>query len=105
MRTQKSVMKLTEIHGASEILVLLGAPDPESAEITAETLISGDPSYAGPLAGVQLGLDVYHVLEPEVREAIPLGVWDEEIGVMADVLEVDEIAVVLARLRDGGVVG
>lgn len=105
MRTQESIMKLTEIHGPSAILVLLGAPDPESAEITAETLISGDPSYAGPLAGVQLGLDVHHVLEAEVKEAVPQGVWDEEIGVMADVLDVDSITVALATLRDEGVAG
>ena len=92
LQSQEAILRLAEEHGASELLVILGAPDPESAEIAAETVVVGDPSYAGPLAGAQLGLEVRHILDEEVREEIPDEVWDEQIGVMADILEADALA-------------
>jgi glycine/sarcosine/betaine reductase complex component A len=78
---------------------LLGSPDPESAGIAAETVILGDPSYAGALAGAQLGLTTYHVLEREVHADIPDDVWEAQIGVMADVLEADALAETVAEYR------
>lgn len=54
-----------------DILVVLGASDLDGALISAETVTSGDPSFSGPLAGVSLGLPVYHILEPKIRDAIP----------------------------------
>ena len=65
--TQETILRLVNQHGAERLLVLLGAPDAESAEISAETVILGDPTFAGPLAETQLGLDVYHILEEEDR--------------------------------------
>ena len=47
-----------------------------------------------------MGLEVYHVLEEDIRNAVPDGVWKDQIGVMADVLEVDEIAAAIKRFRD-----
>ena len=41
----------------------------------------GDPSFAGPLAGVSLGLPVYHILEPELRKVIPEDVYEENVGI------------------------
>ena len=69
--TQEAILRLVNQHGKDKLLVLLGAPDGESAEISAETVIIGDPTYAGPLAEAQLGLDVYHILEEEIRSWIP----------------------------------
>ncbi len=60
----------------------------------------GDPSYAGALAGAQLGLAVYHILEDEIRADIPDDVWDAQIGVMADVLEADALAESVAGFRN-----
>jgi betaine reductase len=65
------------------MLVVLGASDIEGAEIAAETLTTGDPSYAGALAGVSLGLPIYHILEPEVRAEIPADVYDESAGIVS----------------------
>jgi glycine reductase len=79
--------------------VLLGSPDVESAELSAETVVLGDPTYAGPLAEVQLGLDVYHVLEEEVKKEIPEDVWEEQIGMMADVLDAEQISETLKEIR------
>jgi len=99
VQSQQAIRDLAAQHGADKLLVLLGAPDPESAEIAAETVVLGDPSYAGPLAGAQLGLAVYHVLDPAIRDAVPAGVWDEQIGVMADVLNAEALAEAVAAMR------
>jgi glycine/sarcosine/betaine reductase complex component A len=100
LESQGVIKRLAEEFGKENILVLLGAPDAESAEISAETVVVGDPTFAGPLAEAQLGLAVYHVLEEDVRNAVPDEVWEDQIGVMADVLEVDEIAAAIEPFRE-----
>lgn len=100
---QEVIKGLAEEHGPEALLVLLGSPDPESAALSAQTVTQGDPTYAGPLAEVQLGLDVYHVLEDEVRRLIPTDVWDQQIGVMADVLEAESIATTMREVREASV--
>ena len=98
--SQEQILKLSELHGASQLVVIIGAPDPESAEITAETVTRGDPSYAGVLAGTQLGLDVYHVLDDAIRADVPDDVWDDQIGVMADVLDAAAVTAAVAGMRE-----
>jgi betaine reductase len=102
VQSQEAIKRLAEEHGKNKVLVLLGAPDPESAEIAAETVVLGDPSYAGPLAGAQLGLVVHHVLDPEVRQEVPPEVWEEQIGVMADVLNAEALTAAVAAMRKKG---
>ena len=50
------------------------------------TFKSGDPSFAGPLAGITLGLESYHILE--LKEHIPTDVWEQEMGMYE--LEIEE---------------
>jgi glycine reductase len=100
--TQEAILRLVNQHGAEKLLVLLGAPDAESAEISAETVIIGDPTYAGPLAEAQLGLTTYHILEDEVRQWIPEAVYDDQVGLMADVLDAAEIAAAVRAMRERG---
>ncbi len=100
--SQEAIKNLAEQHGKEQLLVLLGAPDPEAAEIAAETVVLGDPSYAGPLAGAQLGLAVHHVLEPGVKRQVPPDVWAEQIGVMADVLDAEGLTAAVAVMRRRG---
>ena len=100
LSTQETIKRLADEHGSDALLVLLGAPDAESAGIAAETVVLGDPSWAGPLAGVQLGLPVYHILEDQVRDSIPGDVWEEQVGLMVDVLEVDAIADAVREFRE-----
>lgn len=101
LQTQEAVKRVVDSDGTDDLLVVLGAPDAESASLAAETVVSGDPSYAGPLAGAQLGLPVYHVLDDAVREAIPPEVWEEQVGLMADVLDGDALAKTVQGIRDG----
>lgn len=98
--TQGAIERLANEHGTDELVVVLGAPDPEAAGIAAETVVLGDPSWSGPLAGAQLGLDVYHVLEGDVREAVPDGTYDEQIGLMTDVLDAGELGKAVKEFRD-----
>ena len=91
LNSQEVIKRLSDEHGADNLVVILGAPDDESAEIAAETVVLGDPTYAGALAEAQLGLSVYHVLEEEFRSQVDDDVWEEQIGVMADVLDAEAI--------------
>jgi glycine reductase len=99
LQSQEAISRLAELHGPENLVVILGAPDPESAEIAAETVVLGDPACAGALAEVQLGLDVYHILDDDIRQAIPVDVWDMQIGVMADVLDTGELLSAVAGIR------
>ncbi len=99
LQNQATVKRLAEQHGRERLLVILGAPDAEAAEIAAETLVLGDPTYAGPLTEVQLGLEVYHVLEHEIQEAVPADVFEAQIGVMMDVLDSEELGKAVAGMR------
>lgn len=99
LQSQEAIARLAQRHGPQNLVVILGAPDSESAEIAAETVTMGDPAYAGALAEVQLGLDVYHVLEDEIRQMVPPDVYEEQIGVMADVLDAEELSAAVAGIR------
>jgi len=56
-------------------------------------------SWAGPLAGVALGLPVYHIMEPELKEQIDPAVYQEQLGLMEIALDVDKIVQGLNRVR------
>ncbi len=99
LESQEKILRLSQDHDPKDLVVLIGAPDPEAAEITAETVVSGDPAFAGALAGTQLGLDVYHVLDDDVKAEVPDDVWDDQIGVMSDVLEADALVEAVKSMR------
>jgi len=82
-------------------MVVLGSPDAESAEIYAETVTTGDPTYAGPLAGVSLGLQVYHILEDEVKAEIDPVIYEQQIGMMEMVLDKEAISKSVKKIREG----
>jgi glycine reductase len=84
-----------------ELIVLLGTPNAESSRLYALTVKEGDPSWAGALAGTQLGLAVYHITEPELKAAIPAEIYDEHVALMAMVLEVDDIVAAVREVRNG----
>ncbi len=98
---QANIKKIAEgQESEGNVIVVLGASDIEGAEISAETVTIGDPSYSGPLAGVSLGLPVYHILEPEVRKQIPEEVYEECVGIMAMVINPDEVGERFKAIRE-----
>lgn len=100
LENQNRVKSMTEQYGAENMLVLLGAAEAEASGLAAETVTNGDPTYAGSLAGVSLGLRVYHVVEPEFKEAVNADVYEEQIGMMEMVLDVDGIIEEMKTIRE-----
>ena len=100
LENQKRVKEFAEKYGAENVVVILGAAEGEAAGLAAETVTAGDPTFAGPLTGVQLGLTVYHVCEPEVKEEFDPAVYDDQISMMEMVLDVDDINDEMSSIRD-----
>ena len=100
LENQKRVKEFVEEYGAENLVVVLGAAEGEAAGLAAETVTLGDPTFAGPLTGVQLGLTVYHVCEPEMKEEFDEAVYDEQVSMMEMVLDVDDIISEMQAIRD-----
>jgi len=90
---------VVDYYGKDNLVVILGAPDADSAEMYAETMTHGDPSWAGPLAGVSMGLPVFHILEPEIKRLIGPAVYREHLELMEIALEPDRIFKALDKVR------
>ena len=99
LENQRRVKSLAEQYGPENIVVLLGAAEGEAAGLAAETT-NGDPTFAGPLTGVQLGLRVYHVCEPEVKAEFDPDVYSEQVEMMEMVLDVDDIVNEMTSVRE-----
>ncbi len=99
LENQQRIKDIVDQHGGENIVVIIGAAEAEAAGLAAETVTAGDPTFAGPLAGVQLGLRVYHAVEPEFKNEVDADVYDEQIGMMEMVLEVDEIIEEMKEIR------
>lgn len=100
LENQNRVKEAADKYGAENVVVLLGGAEAETAGLAAETVTAGDPTWAGPLAGVSLGLKVYHILEEEVKNEINADVYDEQIGMMEMVLDGDAINAEIKSMRD-----
>ncbi len=100
LENQARIKALVEEHGAENVVVVLGGAEAEASGLAAETVTIGDPTFAGPLAGVELGIGVYHILE--LKELVDETVWDEQISMMEMVLDVDEIVEEVKQFRDQG---
>lgn len=100
LENQKRVKDAVEKYGAENIAVIIGAADYEAAGLAAETVTNGDPTFAGPLTNVQLGLSVYHALEDEFKSFVNTEVYDEQIGMMEMVLDVEDIVKEVSSMRN-----
>lgn len=91
LENQKRVKELSEKYGPENIVVILGGAEAEASGLAAETVTNGDPTFAGPLAGVPLGLRVHHIVDQEIKDEVDPDVYEEQVGMMEMVLPVDEI--------------
>lgn len=80
-------------------MVVLGTPNADSSEIYAVTCGSGDPTWAGPLAGIALGLPVYHILESEIKEQIDPALYAQQVGLSELALDATAIVGAMRRAR------
>ncbi len=99
---QGRIQQVVQQGGTDDVVAVLGANSAAAVEMTAMTLRNGDPSYAGPLAGVALGIPSYHILEPEIVGQIDSAVYERELALSALAMEVDEVIAPVKAIRDGG---
>ena len=100
LENQKRVKDFADEYGAENLVVVLGAAEGEAAGLAAETVTAGDPTFAGPLTGVQLGLTVYHVCHHEIKPEYHEAFYDEQVGWMEMVKDVDDIVSEKSASRD-----
>ena len=91
---------MAESYPAGELVVLLGTPTAESSRLYAITVRNGDPSWAGALAGVALGLRVYHIIEEEVKRQISAATYEEHVALMEMAMDVGDIAAAVKAVRE-----
>jgi len=100
LENQKRVKEFAEQYGNDNVIVIIGAAEGEAAGLAAETVTVGDPTYAGPLTGVSLGLGVYHICEDAVKDEVDPEVYDEQVSMMEMVLDVDDIKSEMEAIRN-----
>ena len=89
LENQRRVKEAAENFGAENVVVLIGAAEGEAAGLAAETVTNE-----------QLGLAVYHAVEPEFKEVVDSDVFEEQIGMMEMVLDVDDIIEEVSEMRN-----
>jgi hypothetical protein len=82
--------------------VVFGLNEVPNLRIMATTFKGGDPSFAGALGGISLGLVSYHIFE--LKDEIPGDVWAREMAI--EELEVEdalreEICATMREIRAG----
>ena len=94
LENQKRVKDFADQYGPENIVVMLGAAESEASGLAAETVTAGDPTFAG-----QLGLKVYHICEPEIKAEVNADVYDEQVGMMEMVMDIDSICEEMNNIR------
>jgi len=97
LENQARIKGLAETHGNEDFIVVLGGAEAEASGLAAETVSTGDPAYAGALAGVSLGLKAYHIFE--LKNEVDAAVYEEQIGMMEMVLDVEAIIAEVTTYR------
>jgi glycine reductase len=100
--SQSQIKAVADRYGVDELVVVLGAADPEALEVAGETVTSGDPAFAGPLAGVSLGLPVVHIMEPEVKEQVDPRIYSEQVGLLELAVDTQAVHAAMRKVRGEG---
>ena len=79
---------------------MLGATDPEVIKLVGDTVTAGDPTYAGPLANVALKMPVYHIFESDLKAQIPSGVYEEKVGHLEILHDVQQVVSATVGVRE-----
>jgi betaine reductase len=93
------LLRTVQEHDISDLMVVLGATEPEAVGLVGQTVTTGDPAYAGPLTGVSLKLPVYHVFESEVKERIPREVYAKTLEGLETLHDVPLIVSAVEQVR------
>lgn len=96
---QGVIKRLADQYGPENLTVVLGNGEANGVEVFAETVTQGDPSYAGPLAGVALKIPVYHMLEEDVMGQVPDKLREQHLQLSALVIDMEPMHQVLEASR------
>ena len=77
---------------------MFGLNQPANLRIMATTFKDGDPSFAGALGGIALGLASYHIFE--LKEVIPEHIWKQELAFKELEMEPQQIEQLCNLMRD-----
>ena len=97
---QGVIKRLADQYGPENLTVVLGNGEASGVEVFAETVTQGDPSYAGPLAGVALKIPVYHVLEEDVLDQVPEKLREDKLQLSCLVIDIEPMHRVLQSSRE-----
>ena len=100
LESQGRIKQVIERAGTDGVVAILGANSAAAVEMAATTLKSGDPSWAGPLAGIALGIPAFHILEETVTRQLDPAVYERELALSAMVTDIDEVTAPLRALRE-----
>lgn len=93
---------LAEQYGSEGLVLVFGLNQLFNLRIMATTFKEGDPSYAGALGGIALGLESYHIFE--LKSQVPPEVWEREMAFneleMED-SEIEQICNLMREIREG----
>ena len=67
-------------------MIVFGLNELGNLRIMATTFKEGDPSFAGALGGIALGLKSYHIFE--LKSEIPADTWESEMAI--EELEIED---------------
>jgi len=79
-------------------VLVFGLNQPFNLRVMATTFKDGDPSFAGALGGVALGLKSYHIFE--LRDEIPADIWEQEMAFKELEVEDELIEQICATMRE-----
>ena len=88
---------LAEQFGA-ELVLVFGLNELFNLRIMATTFRDGDPSFAGALGGIALGLSSYHIFE--LKDEIPDEIWDREMAFKELEVEEEQVEKICALMRE-----
>ena len=79
-------------------MLVFGLNELANLRIMATTFKEGDPSYAGVLGGIALGLKSYHIFE--LKDEVPKEVWYREMSFKELEVEDEVIEKIAATMRE-----
>lgn len=77
---------------------MFGLNQPANLRIMASTFKDGDPSFAGVLGGIALGLKSYHVFE--LKDLVPEPIWEREMGFKELEMEPERVSKLCDLMRE-----
>lgn len=97
--SQEEIKKAAEEYDPENLIVVWGITNEQFLEVGSRTVIEGDPSWSGPLTGESLQLQVFHILEPEIKNRIPQEVYDDELMLLELAVGDEKIGKIIAMME------